>query len=210
MRLRRYFHDYRTSGLRKCASAVKQKRNNHDDGHDIAIVAPPHPPLTPTTGRKPSDTSTSLYAAIYLPSEWPPPSLSFVPSLCRPRAFAIIELPYHRRKIVIGPNEAKNQRIPPNTPTRHRRCVYSAIPRLHHPRIASRAITNHRANLSPVPDSQIIPGKLIIVPNEAKSHRIPPHHRPIIAVVFILAFYRPISTRGVDGANSSTRPHHRR
>ena len=95
MQLRRYFHDYRTSGLRKRASAVEQKQKNHDDGHVIAIVAPPHPPLTLTTVRKPSDTSTSPYAAIYLPSEWPPPSLYFAPSLCRPRAFAIIELPYH-------------------------------------------------------------------------------------------------------------------
>ena len=49
-----------------------------------------------------------------------------------------IKLPYHRRKIIIGPNEAKSHRIPPDTSTRHRRCVYSAIPRLCH------CITSHK------------------------------------------------------------------
>ena len=186
MRLRRYFHDYRTSGLRKCASAVEQKRNNHDDGHDIAIVAPPHPPLTPTTGRKPSDTSTSLYAAIYLPSEWPPPSLSFVPSLCRPRAFAIIELPYHQRNIIFGPNTAKNHRISP-----HHRHVTAEVfillsPALVHPEFHLQPSQIIARNPSPEPDSEIIPGELTIGPSTAKNHRISPYHRRVIAVVLIL------------------------
>ena len=101
---------------------------------------PPHPPLTPTTGRKPSDTSTSPSAAIYLPSEWPPPSLSSVLSLRRPRAFAIIKLPYHLRKIIIGPQRSQKPSHTTRYITRYRRGVYSTISGLRHPPISSLAI----------------------------------------------------------------------